>query len=106
VATPHETAEGKRGTRTIASCTEPDLDNQPLDFVYLVAAGKGGVGKSMMALVLSYQLLLRGKTGPGLRTDKSNADVWLCLEREGKNAPGEPIEGVTMHALDLALPAA
>jgi CobQ/CobB/MinD/ParA nucleotide binding domain len=88
----------------MATCTESHLDRQPLDSVYLVAGGKGGVGKSMMALVLIDQLLLRGKKVLYFETDTSNADVWFCLERDGKNAPGQPIAGVTMHGLDLALP--
>lgn len=69
--------------------------------VYLVAGGKGGVGKSMVALVLIDQLRLLGKSVLYFETDTANADVWFCLERDGKNAPGEPIDGVTMYTINI-----
>jgi len=88
----------------INEATAIEIERAPLDPVYLVAGGKGGVGKSMMALVLIDQLLWMGKKVLYFETDTSNADVWFCLERDGKNAPADPIAGVVMHALDLELP--
>lgn len=69
--------------------------------VYLVAGGKGGVGKSMVALVLIDQLRLLDKPVLYFETDTANADVWFCLERDGKTAPGEAIEGVTMFTINI-----
>lgn len=88
----------------MASPAALDLRAEALDPVYLVAGGKGGVGKSMLALVLIDQLLLLGKKVLYFETDTGNADVWFCLERDGENAPGVPIDGVTMHTVQIELP--
>jgi hypothetical protein len=85
-------------------CTALDIRHDALHPVYLVAGGKGGVGKSMTALVLIDQLLMMGKKVLYFETDTGNADVWFCLERDGANAPGEPIDGVTMHTVQIELP--
>src|SRR3954470_7225809 len=69
--------------------------------VYLIAGSKGGVGKSMLALVVVDQLLLQGKRVLYFESDTSNADVWQCLERDAKRAPGEGIEGVTLYTVRL-----
>jgi hypothetical protein len=69
--------------------------------VYLIAGSKGGVGKSMLALVVVDQLLLQGKRVLYFESDTSNADVWQCLERDAKRAPGEGIEGVMLYTVRL-----
>lgn len=78
-----------------------DMHTQAQLPVYLVAGGKGGVGKSMVALVLIDQLRLLGKQVLYFETDTANADVWFCLERDGQNAPGEAIDGVIMHTVNI-----
>ena len=69
--------------------------------VYLITGGKGGVGKSMLALVFIDQLLLLGKQVLYFETDTANADVFFCLERDPKNAPGQGIDGVTMCTINI-----
>jgi len=69
--------------------------------VYLIAGSKGGVGKSMLALVVVDRLLLDGKRVLYFESDTSNADVWQCLERDPKKAPGEGIDGVTLYTVRL-----
>jgi hypothetical protein len=88
----------------MASGPALDMHQEALEPVYLVAGGKGGVGKSMMALVLIDQLLSLGKKVLYFETDTSNPDVWFCLERDATNAPGEPIDGVRMHTVQIEMP--
>ena len=69
--------------------------------VYLITGGKGGVGKSMLALVFIDQLRLLGRQVLYFETDTANADVYFCLERDAKHAPGEAIDGVTMFTINI-----
>lgn len=69
--------------------------------VYLVMGGKGGVGKSMVAMVFIDQLRLRGHKVLYFETDTANADVYLCLERDAVNHPGQAIDGVTMFTINI-----
>jgi hypothetical protein len=79
-----------------------DIQNAPATTpVVLITGGKGGVGKSMLALVYIDQLRLRGKRVLYFETDTANCDVFYCLERDGKNAPGEGIDGVTMFTINI-----
>jgi hypothetical protein len=69
--------------------------------IYLVTGAKGGVGKSMLALVLIDQLLLLGKDVLYFESDVTNPDVWMCMQRDPENAPGETIDGVTAYTVRL-----
>ncbi len=72
--------------------------------IYMIAGSKGGVGKSIVSLVVIDLLLEAGKQLLFIETDTSNPDVWRCLERDPEAAPGEPIEGVVMHTARLEEP--
>lgn len=57
--------------------------------IYFVGGGKGGVGKSLVAIALADYLVHRaGETVLVLETDTSNPDVAPCFERE----PGVRVE--------------
>jgi hypothetical protein len=79
----------------------PGLSSDVAPPVYLIAGSKGGVGKSMLALVVVDQLQLGGKRVLYFESDNSNPDVWQCLEPDPKNAPGEGISGVTLYTVRL-----
>jgi hypothetical protein len=84
------------------ACIETSqLDSATPAPIYLIAGSKGGVGKSMLALVVIDQLLLQGRRVLYFESDTSNADVWKCLQRDSQNAPGETIDGVTAHTVRL-----
>lgn len=83
----------------MASCPTIDSESQPRKPVYLIAGGKGGVGKSMLTMVVIDQLLLLGTKVLYFETDTANPDVWFSLERDGRAAPGEAIDGVVMHTV-------
>lgn len=85
----------------MANCATLDLDAETKEPVYIIAGSKGGVGKSMLALVVIDQLRMQGKQVLYFETDTSNADVWLCLERDSANAPGEAIDGVVMYTIKI-----
>lgn len=89
---------------TMNELSNPEAPSQSSDGappVYLIAGGKGGVGKSMLALVVIDQLRLASKRVLYFESDTSNPDVWQCLEPDPKNAPGEGIEGVTLYTVRL-----
>lgn len=69
--------------------------------IYLVTGAKGGVGKSMLAMVLIDQLQLLGKNVLYFESDVTNPDVWMCLQRDPEKAPGETIDGVTAYTVRL-----
>lgn len=50
--------------------------------IFLVGGGKGGVGKSLVALCLVDQLLQRGEQCLLIESDTSNPDVYRCLKDE------------------------
>lgn len=85
----------------MASCEMLDSSEAPKLPIYLVAGAKGGVGKSMVALVLIDQLRLQGKPVLYFETDTSNPDVWFCLERDPEREPGEPLDGIVMYAIKI-----
>lgn len=50
--------------------------------IYFVGGGKGGVGKSLVALCLVDQLVQRGEQCLLIESDTSNPDVYRCLKDE------------------------
>src|SRR4051794_23181171 len=85
----------------MACSTSHDLQPAPREPIYLIAGSKGGVGKSMLALVTIDQLILMGKQVLYFESDITNADVWMCMQRDPEHAPGETIDGVTTHTVRL-----
>lgn len=84
------------------ACTAPnDTDIADREPIILVAGSKGGVGKSMLAMVVNDQLLLAGKRVLYFESDTSNPDVWMCLQRDADDPSGETIEGVTAFTVRL-----
>lgn len=69
--------------------------------IYMVAGSKGGVGKSMLALISIDLLLEQGREILFIETDTSNPDVYRCLERDPEGAPGEAIDGIVMQTIKL-----
>lgn len=69
--------------------------------IYMIAGSKGGVGKSMLSMILIDLLLERGKSLLFFETDTSNPDVYRCLERDPDDSPGEALEGIIMRTLKL-----
>jgi len=84
------------------ACSTPlDLHPATREPIIIVVGSKGGVGKSMVALVAIDQLLLMGKRVVYFESDTSNADVWMCMQIDPENAPGQTIEGVTTYTVRL-----
>lgn len=84
------------------ACSTPlDLHPTTREPIYLVAGSKGGVGKSMLALVAIDQLVLMGRQVLYFESDTNNADVWMCMQRDPEHAPGETIDGVTTYTVRL-----
>lgn len=76
-------------------------ETSALEPIYMVAGSKGGVGKSMLSLILLDLLLEQGKQILFVETDTSNPDVYRCLERDPDDSPGEAIDGVIMQTTKL-----
>jgi cellulose biosynthesis protein BcsQ len=69
--------------------------------VYLVTAGKGGVGKSLMALTLIDLLLSSGKAPLYIETDSTTPDVYRCLRRDWIETLDRPLPGVLLATCSL-----
>ena len=78
--------------------TQPD----PREAIYLVTGAKGGVGKSMLALVVIDQLRLSGRKVLYFESDTTNADVWLCMQRDPDDPGAGTIEGLKSAAASIA----
>lgn len=76
-------------------------DPSPAEPIYMIAGSKGGVGKSMLSMILIDLLIERGKELLFFETDTSNPDVYRCLERDPDTAPGEAIAGIIMQTIKL-----
>lgn len=76
-------------------------DIAPAQPVYMVAGSKGGVGKSMLSMILIDLLLENGSPILFIETDTTNPDVYRCLQRDPDEAASDAIDGVLMRTLKL-----
>src|SRR5580658_7377818 len=59
-----------------------ETDGKPSSRIYWIGGSKGGVGKSMMTLVILDYLLEQGEKVLLVECDTSNPDVWKAYSHE------------------------
>lgn len=91
----------KSGTAVSAAQLTPVTDLAPVPPIYMVAGSKGGVGKSMLSMILIDLLLEKASSVLFIETDTTNPDVYRCLQRNPDDDTSAAIDGVLMRTAKL-----